>query len=144
MTWSSGHPYAQLLSIQRLPSFRPLRPGFLGRDVLHRDELSRNEGAAAADPGAAQPRLRGDAVLVLAENRLQLGGGSSEGRGGAARDGGHSLRGITRALGEDADAMKLGVGRRVWQLADRRAQPPPGTGSQRGQPLWRRVLRLGP
>ena len=86
--------------------------------MLHGDELTRDERAAAADPSGAKPRLRGDAVLMLAEDRLQLGGGSCEPQRGAAHDRGHRLHGVSRTLGQDADAMELGVSRGIRQLPD--------------------------
>src|SRR5437899_7585604 len=82
----SGHPFTETFSIERLPDLRPFRARVLGRQVLHRDELSGHERAPTGHTSGPQPRLRGDAVLVLTEDRLQLGRGARECDGALADD----------------------------------------------------------
>src|SRR4029077_7567164 len=66
-------PLAEALAVERLPHLRPLRARVLRRQVLHRDQLAGDECTSTRYPHGAQPRLRRDAVLVLAEDGLQLG-----------------------------------------------------------------------
>src|SRR2546430_1050394 len=79
----------------------------------------------------------------LAEDRLQLGRRSRVRFGGRPCHRSNRLGGVPRPLGEDPDAMKLRVGRRIRKAADRRAQPAPWGGGQRGQHPLRRLVPVG-
>ena len=94
--------------------------------MLESDQLAGDERAAAGHGRAAQPRLGGDAVLVLAKDRLQLCRGAGECNGTRPDYGCHSLGRVPSTLGEDANAMQLGIRRLFGQLPDRAPQAAPG------------------
>ncbi len=75
---------------------------------------------------------------MLAENRLQLGRRPSKCGRALSDNRGHRLSGIPRTLGQDADAMQLGIGRLLRQLPDSAAEPAPRAGGQ-----WRQHQRRG-
>src|SRR5690242_14347619 len=104
-----GHPAPLALAVQGVPGLAPFVARFRGGNVLHRDQLARRKRALAADPGRPQPGLRGHAVLVLTEHCLELGRRAAEGRRCWTGDHRDRLRGVARTLGEDADAVKLGI-----------------------------------
>ena len=112
----------------------------MGRQSLEGDQLTGDESALAARLGRTQPGLGGDAVLVLAEDRLQLGGRSREGGSGGPGHGRNGLGRVARALGQDPDAMELWVGRRLRQPTNGRAQAAPRRRGQRRQHGSRRLV----
>src|SRR6266567_8930180 len=107
VSYGEIHPFAKALAVEGLPDLRPLLPRLLRRQVLHGDELAGHERPPPRHPRRAQPGLGGDAVLVLAEDRLQLGGGAGKRRRALADHRGHGFRRIPGTLGENADSMQL-------------------------------------
>src|SRR5260370_11835018 len=131
--WVGGGSWPPLvhgLAIESLPDLHPLFASFLRGDVLQRNQLSGHERAPSGHTHGPQPTLRGDAVLLLAQNRLQPGGGFGKCRGAGSDHRGDRLSRITGTLGEDADAVQLGIRRLLGQLPDGAPQAAPRTGSQ--------------
>ena len=79
---------------------------------------------------------------MLAEHRLQFCSGAGE----AGRDGSRHrldcLRGVARSLGQDPDAVQLGIGRVFRQLPHRRAETAPRTACKLRQHVLRRLVRV--
>src|SRR5260370_21597575 len=105
----SWHPLVHGLAIESLPDLHPLFASFLRGDVLQRNQLAGHERAPSGHTHGAQPALRGDAVLLLAQNRLQPGGGFGKRPGAGTDPRGHRLTRIAGTLGEVAEAPQPGI-----------------------------------
>src|SRR2546423_933441 len=102
----------------------------------------KNRYAAASFRPSAKPGWGGGAALRPGGPRARFGGGGGEAGGGGSRHGLDCLGGVARSLGEDPDAVQLGIGRVFRQLPHRRAETAPRTACKLRQHVLRRLVSV--